>query len=256
MSDLIGVVVVDEVVEVRRTLRTALRFGGGGRFAVVGEADTAAEAVGLAERLQPQVVVLDLGLPDISGQQLVARIREAAPYAKIVVFSGSAPDGPEDEQWFARRTAGYVLKDQLDTLIDTLVAVGSPPTEGAWSLSLPRDLASLAIARAHVRQQLHAWSLPGLVDRAVMIASELAGNAVEHAKSGFDLRLEIRSGRALRVAVLDHGPGSPDLRAHDITAERGRGLHLVSQLAEAWGVEPVENNGKTVWAELVVDRPR
>ena len=253
MADLIRVVVVDDVAEVRRMLRTALRFGGGGRLAVVGDADTAGEAVAVAERLQPQVVVLDLGLPDISGHQLVARIREAAPYAKIVIFSGSTPDDPEDEQWFARRTAGYVLKDQLDTLVDTLVAVASPPPEAAWSLTLPRDLASLAIARAYVRQQLHTWSLPGLVDSAVMIASELAGNAVEHAKSGFDLRLVIRSGRTLRVEVLDHGPGSPDLRPQDVGAERGRGLHLVSQFAEAWGVEPIEGNGKKVWAELSID---
>ncbi|GAB6983532.1 response regulator [Nocardioides pyridinolyticus] len=71
MADLIRVVVVDDVVEVRRMLRAALRFGGGGRFAVVGDADTAGEAVAVAERLQPQVVVLDLGLPDISGHQLV-----------------------------------------------------------------------------------------------------------------------------------------------------------------------------------------
>ncbi|WP_459968164.1 ATP-binding protein [Nocardioides pyridinolyticus] len=170
-----------------------------------------------------------------------------------MIFSGSAPDDPEDEQWFARRTAGYVLKDQLNTLVDTLVTVASPPAEGAWSLSLPRDLAGLAIARAQVRQQLHEWSLPKLVDPVVMIASELAGNAVEHARSGFDLRLEIRGGRVLRIVVLDHGQGNPDLHPFDIGAERGRGLHLVSQLAQAWGVEPVEDNGKNVWAELSID---
>jgi CheY-like chemotaxis protein/anti-sigma regulatory factor (Ser/Thr protein kinase) len=250
MADLARVVVVDDVLEMRRLLRTALRFGGGGRFAVVGAAGTGAEAVALAARLQPQILVLDLGLPDLSGHQLVTRIREAAPYAKIVVFSGGAPD---DVEWFARRTAGYVLKDQLDLLVDTLVAIAEPPGEDSSSVSLPCDAASLAIAREHVRHQLHAWSLPSLVDVAVLVTSELAANAVQHGRSGFDLRLEVRNAHALRVEVFDHGPGSPELRAADPDSEDGRGLHLVSQLAASWGVESIVDDGKKVWAELLVD---
>jgi CheY-like chemotaxis protein/anti-sigma regulatory factor (Ser/Thr protein kinase) len=250
MAELVRVVVVDDVIEVRRLLRSTLRFSGQGRFAVVGDASTGAEAIAITERLQPQVVVLDLGLPDLSGQHLVARIREAAPYARIVVFTGSDPD---DEEWFARRTSGYVLKDQLATLVDTLIAISEPSTEDSISLSLPRDPASLAVAREHVRSQLHAWGLPSLVDAAVLVVSELGGNAVEHARTGFDLRLQVRQGRAVRVEVLDHGPGSPDLRAPDTTSERGRGLLLVSQLTASWGVETISGNGKRVWAELLVD---
>lgn len=250
MADLVRVVVVDDVVEVRRLLRSALRFAGRGRFAVVGDAATAAEAIAVTERLQPQIVVLDLGLPDLSGRRLVARIREAAPYAKVVVFTGAAPD---DEEWFARRTAGYVVKDQLATLVDTLVAISDPSSGASSFLSLPRDPASLAIAREHVRRQLHAWALPALVEAAVLVVSELAANAVEHARSDFDLRLEVRDTRALRVEVLDRGHGSPDLRTPDRSAERGRGLQLVSQIAASWGVEAATGGGKMVWAELLVD---
>ncbi|GAB6986379.1 response regulator [Nocardioides pyridinolyticus] len=250
MVDLVRVVVVDDVVEVRRLLRSALRFAASGRFAVVGDAATAAEAIAVCERLEPQIVVLDLSLPDLAGRQLVARIREVVPYAKILVFTGADPD---DEEWFARRTAGYVSKDQLATLVDTLVAISEPAAGASSSLSLPRDPASLAIAREHVRVQLHGWALPKLVDPAVMVVSELAGNAVEHARSGFDLRLEVRDAHALRVEVVDRGPGSPELRAPDEAAERGRGLLLVSQLAASWGVVPVEGDGKMVWAELAFE---
>jgi CheY-like chemotaxis protein len=252
MAECVRVVLVDDVIEVRRLLRSTLRFSGEGRFAVVGDAATAAEAIALTERLQPQIVVLDLGLPDLSGHSLVASIREAAPYAKIVVFTGSNPD---DEEWFAQRTSGHVLKDQLATLVDTLVAISEPSASASSFLALPRDPASLAIAREHVRRQLHAWALPSLVDAVVLVVSELAGNAVEHARSGFGLRLELRNARVLRVEVVDHGPGSPELQRQDTASERGRGLLVVSQLSSSWGIEAIEGNGKTVWAELRTGDP-
>lgn len=47
------VAAVDDVIEVRQLLRSALRFAGQGRFSVVGDAGTAAEAIALSERLQP-----------------------------------------------------------------------------------------------------------------------------------------------------------------------------------------------------------
>lgn len=57
----VGVMLVDDVVEVRRLVRTALRLRGG--FEVVAEANDGAEAVRLAEALHPDIVVLDLGYP-------------------------------------------------------------------------------------------------------------------------------------------------------------------------------------------------
>ncbi len=180
-------------------------------------------------------MILDLGLPDLSGRQLVARIREAVSDAKIVVFTGA---DHHDEAWFARRTSGYVIKDQLAALIDTLIAISEPATGESTSLSLPHDPTSLAVAREHVRVKLHAWALPLLVDVAVLVVSELAANAVEHAQTGFDLRLEVRNA-ALRVEVVDRGAGSPALSVPGELATRGRGLLLVSQLAASWGVEGV-----------------
>src|SRR3954454_19085624 len=87
----IRVLLVDDVVEVRRLVRTSLRFRGG--FEVVGEAADGAEAVRLAQQLRPDVVVLDLGLPDIAGREVLSRVREHAPDSKVVVFSGlETPD--------------------------------------------------------------------------------------------------------------------------------------------------------------------
>ena len=90
----IRVLLVDDVVDVRRLLRTALRFRGG--FEVIGEASDGGEAVQLADSLRPDVVVLDLGLPDIAGREVLSRIRERSPQSKVVVFSGG---DTEDRAW-------------------------------------------------------------------------------------------------------------------------------------------------------------
>lgn len=241
----IEVVVVDDVAAARRMLRTALRFRG--RFEVVGEAASGSEAVDLVLRVQPQIVVLDLGLPDLSGEQLVARIREAAPYAKIVVFTGRAV---HDRAWFAKRTAGIVSKEHLDELVATLEAISTPPVGVSSSLPLVEEPVSAAIAREYVRRQAARWAVAHLADAAVAIVSELVSNAIEHARCGCDLRLELREGQVLRIEVFDSGRGDPELRQQGIQSERGRGLYVVSALSTSWGVQSIEGDGKVVWAEV------
>ena len=82
-----SVLLVDDVDEVRAILRTAMRLRGG--FVLVAEAATGGEAVTRAEQHQPELVVLDLGLPDIAGHDVLHRLRVAAPDARIVIFTGT-----------------------------------------------------------------------------------------------------------------------------------------------------------------------
>lgn len=56
-------------------------------YAVTGEAASGAAAISQAARLQPDMVLLDIGLPDGSGLDLIARIRSAAPGSVIVLIS-------------------------------------------------------------------------------------------------------------------------------------------------------------------------
>jgi DNA-binding NarL/FixJ family response regulator len=90
----------------RFLLRTALRLRQG--VEIIGEATTSDRATSLAATLQPDIVVLDLGLPDTSGRETFTRIRAAAPKSRIVIYTGhdSEPD------WYERRGAGaYITKD-------------------------------------------------------------------------------------------------------------------------------------------------
>lgn len=84
----------------------------------------------------------------------------------------------------------------------------------------------------------------------LLLASELATNAVKHAKTEFRLTVERNDGR-LVLAVTDAGQGEPRLKPlhpEELT-EGGRGLVLVNKLAEDWGVARSDTR-KEVWATV------
>jgi DNA-binding NarL/FixJ family response regulator len=243
---IIRVLLVDDTAAVRRLVRTALRFRGG--FEVVGEAGTGGEAVELARELQPDVVVLDLGLPDIAGRDVLTRVRDGSPSSAVVIFSGTEP---VDRAWFDDHAAGYVLKDvELDYLVDLLEAVSQPRAD-ATVIDLPDDPASVVLARKFVREKLNSWQLDVLLDDAFVVVSELATNAIRHAGSAYRVGLS-RTTTALRIEIRDSGPGTPEPQPPSSTAENGRGLLLVAALAASWGIDEAEPDGKVVWAELAL----
>jgi DNA-binding NarL/FixJ family response regulator len=235
---------VDDVPEVRRLVRLALRVRGG--FDVVGEAGDGAEAVRLAATERPDLVVLDLGLPDIAGRDVLTQVREHSPATKIVVFSGAVDS--EDREWIREHTAGYVLKDgDVEYLVDLLASIGAP--HAVVVRDLPRDLVSVREARRFVRSTLEQWGAPDAEDAALLVVSELVTNAITHARS--DCRLQLsRTSAAVRIEVVDGGFGTPDPLPPSPTGEHGRGMHIVSTLALAWGTEQLDGGGKVVWAEL------
>jgi CheY-like chemotaxis protein/anti-sigma regulatory factor (Ser/Thr protein kinase) len=242
----IRVLLVDDVEDVRRLVRTALRFRGA--FSVVGEAASGAEAIALTEQLRPDIVVLDIGLPDLAGQEVLTRIRALDPATKVVVFSGTAA---RDSAGLAQRVDGYVLKDsQLDYLVELLESLGERRS-GQTSLQLDGSLTSAREARVFSQAALEAWRVPDrIVDDVLLVVTELVNNAVTHANSGCELRMSLTS-VALRIEVIDEGKGTPDPLPPSKTRNHGRGLHLIDALTAAWGYEPIESGGKLVWAELV-----
>lgn len=225
----IRVLLVDDVVEVRRLVRTSLRFRGG--FEVVGEAADGAEAVRLASRLRPDVVVLALELPEISGGDLLSQVRAAAPGAEIVI--------PED------RDLGSLVE-----LLESVVA----PSENSAVIDLPHDLSSVSRARAFVRARSAEWGIDDPLDDALLVVSELATNALTHAGSSYRVRVS-STAQALRIEVDDDGAGTPEPQLLTDTEEDGRGLFLVSALSSSWGMAAAEGGGKRVWAELALSSP-
>jgi anti-sigma regulatory factor (Ser/Thr protein kinase) len=106
---------------------------------------------------------------------------------------------------------------------------------------------SVASARAFVEATLAAWDLEDLVDTATLLTSELATNAILHARTPF--RLSILLDGDLTIEVADGSPDQPAADQADPGAERGRGLQVLNALADRWGTRP-EAEGKTVWFSL------
>ena len=80
-------------------------------FAIAGQAADGEEAIELARRLQPDIVLLDLSMPGLDGLTALPRLRDAAPASEVVVLTAS---GTEENLLAAIRggAAGYLLKTE------------------------------------------------------------------------------------------------------------------------------------------------
>lgn len=126
-------------------------------------------------------------------------------------------------------------------------AVGTPVR--TVECLLPAVGTSVSAARSLVRRELGRWGLERLIDDCCLIVSELATNVVRHGGSVFALRLG-SDGTWVYGEICDQGEELPRPRQADEDATDGRGLLIVSELADDWGVAPYARGGKTVWFVL------
>jgi anti-sigma regulatory factor (Ser/Thr protein kinase) len=106
--------------------------------------------------------------------------------------------------------------------------------------------------RQFTRDALATWTDTATVDDAEIIASELATNAVKHARSPFRVSLS-RADGTITVSVRDTSFSPPEQVPRAGCVVGGRGVQLVAAIARAWGARS-ESDGKTVWAELSLVR--
>lgn len=115
-------------------------------------------------------------------------------------------------------------------------------------MSLGADPRSVGEARRFCADTLERWGADAsLLSTCVLLASELATNAVLHARTPFTVTIEVR-GR-LRISIEDGDPRMPRPRDTSLDTVAGRGWHLVEALSRASGARPT-GTGKCVWFEL------
>ena len=118
----IRIAVVDDHAIIRAGLRMVLEADP--EFELVGEADTAAGAIALARDVQPDVLLLDINLPDESGLKVAEAIAAAQPAVRLLILS------VHDDQEIVRESVrigahGYLRKDT--TPADLPVPGGAAP---------------------------------------------------------------------------------------------------------------------------------
>ncbi len=114
--------IVDDAPFIREVLTSALAQEG---FDVIGQAQDGAEAVKMSEKLQPDLIIMDIIMPHITGLQATVQILEQNPSIKIVACSTMDDDGMINRAYEAG-CVGYIKKPfERNNLIKTIRQVTS-----------------------------------------------------------------------------------------------------------------------------------
>ncbi|GAA2005433.1 ATP-binding SpoIIE family protein phosphatase [Catenulispora subtropica] len=159
-----------------------------------------------------------------------------------------APGEPETVQRTCDRLLHAMLSgDEHDDV--ALLLVRTRPTRiRKAALDLDPDPMAARAARRFVTATLTDWNLEHLTDDVLSVVTELVTNATQHAATTSQLALRSHPGR-LMVEVADCDGRIPRPAVTQAMDERHRGLLIVAQLSQRWGVRPTER-GKIVWAEM------
>ena len=160
VTDTARVLIVDDKADIRSIVATRLRLEPA--FDVVGEASNGAEAIAHVGELKPHVMVLDLQMPVMSGEEVIPILRSLAPRLRILVFSAYAGAQPrlrasERPDAEVRKGTGLApLVREMHRLVD------EPPGD-----LISVDLGTLSVPCA-VRAT-HAWARlnPAVRERAI-----------------------------------------------------------------------------------------
>jgi anti-anti-sigma regulatory factor/anti-sigma regulatory factor (Ser/Thr protein kinase) len=199
---------------------------------------------------QPDAVLVDLtklSVQDDIALTVFPALQRAANESDVAIaLVGPSPEvyGQLDAMAVMRTVPVYPSRE--------LALAARPPLHRTSRLVLPSPLAG-----AQVREVVHQFcarlGLAQLADLAGLVATELAANAVKHARTEFTLTLTVRP-RHLHIAVHDHDSRLPVIRTPD-AEEGGLGLLVVSGICAGWGVAR-QPDGKVVWALLSLPRVR
>jgi anti-sigma regulatory factor (Ser/Thr protein kinase) len=110
--------------------------------------------------------------------------------------------------------------------------------------------ASVPMARGFVTAHLEQHALTPILNEVRLVVSELATNAVLHARTPFTVTIT-RQNRLLTLVVRDGSSMLPTLSRPQPSAGNGRGLFMVATYSADWGVTPEPEGGKSVWATFV-----
>jgi DNA-binding NarL/FixJ family response regulator len=130
-SGTIGVLICDDNEPMRALLRVVVELRPSLR--VVGEAADGHDAIREAERLQPDVILLDLAMPRRTGLEVLPELRRIAPEARVIVFSGfstaSVAEGALDLGAVRFLTKG-ADPEAINDAIEEVVAETTPGAAG------------------------------------------------------------------------------------------------------------------------------
>lgn len=177
---------------------------------VVGDAFTGLDAVALATTLKPDVVVLDVAMPDINGVEVTRRILRDVPQTKIVILT-MHKDVVYVREALRAGAKGYLLKDSIDVELAAAVraigrgdaylspSISATVLEGYQQVTDPFD--SITNRERQVLQLL----AEGKTSKEVAIELNISVYTVDAHRSRIMKKLQLRTGRDLVRFALQRG---------------------------------------------------
>lgn len=213
--------------------------------APIGVGGVAFETVGFDAEDQSRLILFTDGLVERRGRDLDAGLVELRDHLSGV----PRPLGVVCEDLIERVETADAEDRPDDDVALLAVRFEGIPKEDVAGWSFEAEPSMVRRARELSRATLESWGLSELADTVELLVSELVTNALTHGDGQIGLRL-IRAG-ALLCEVRDDGNDLPYLCHAESTDENGRGLQLVTHLADRWGAHR-SANGKVVWFEHIL----
>src|SRR6201987_1899586 len=203
-TDKITVLLVDDHALVRRGFRRMLDDDA--TLEVVGEASNGVEAVQLAAKLQPQVIVMDCQLPQMTGLEATRKILQSQPDTAILMLSMHSEDTLV-RQALEAGARGYVLKNAMDLDLANAIkgvaagkSVIDPQVQRAETLKGERE-AGLTSRELQVLQHIVA----GKSNKEIASELDLSVNTVSVHRANIMDRLGIHKTAELVVYAIRNG---------------------------------------------------
>jgi pilus assembly protein CpaE len=191
-EDKIRVLIVDDVAETRENIRKLLQFDA--QVEVVGAARTGAEGVELAIETQPDVVLMDINMPDMDGISATESIRKKVPFTQIIILS------VQGDSNYMRRAMLAGARDFLTKPIDVDELSAAIKRAGRVASNEKEKLSTTAFATSGGARSGGGTLLPGDQGHVVTIFSPKGGTG----------KTTLTANLAVAMGQLGHTVGAVD----------------------------------------------
>lgn len=214
-----NILIIDDHTLFREGLKIII--GRDSRFKVVGEAGNGREGLRLAKKLKPDVVLVDISLPDRSGIQLTSEIRTLLPESQIIIVSMHSRINCIAEA-FQAGAKGYVVKESTsDRLLQGLEAVvkGEYFLDSSVSREVVNELMKFPLKEARITDAAYGTLTPreqevmrllaeGLSTKEVAEKLFISPKTVENHRASIMKKLDLHSSLELfrfaaKIGLLD-----------------------------------------------------
>lgn len=208
-NNVVRVLLADDHTIVRQGLKLILSAHPD--LEVVGEAANGNEAVELARKLHPDIVLMDVAMPEVNGIEATKRMVQAEPRLKVLVLS-MHKEGVYVREILRAGARGYILKDAIDTeLLDAVRSVArgdgyiSPAVSGALLSDYRKNVTDPLDLLSNREREVLQLIAEGKTNKEIATSLNLSVYTVDSHRGKVMEKLNLHSTGELVRFAIKHG---------------------------------------------------